>query len=441
MDPEEFGVYATALSVGALLGTIVWCGIPASLGRFYIDYGDDEKRFREFFTSNFLAGLGIGGVLLSAIYLYGESVWNGLNSGRIPFSPYIELSVIIAFLGYGVKSLIPVYRMKRNAGFITILQLGPFIIGILIALWYVGIKGLEAEGRLYGEVGAAAVGLVIAIFLVIRRWGVWRINLDDIRAGIAFGLPLLPHTASLWILNFSNRLLIVKYGSTVEAGLFALAVQLALVLTVFQNALNNAWSPVFMQAMKCREELDPIPKILTYSSMWVSVMGFLTCAVILFAKEIVSIVSSSQYSNAEYYIAPVVLAYYFLGLYFPAVNLLIYHKKHRSMPLLTGVVAIINIILNVILISKYGAVMAAYVSLISYALLCLLVHLAANKVEKIGYPYKKYVVVIITVALAMVIINTVGDFPILGKFVYLVSYTGIVYFLFTDEFKKLKTYL
>ena len=72
-----------------------------------------------------------------------------------------------------------------------------------------------------------------------------------------------------------------------------------------------------------------------------------------------------------------------------SVQSIFYKKRTKVLPFLTGVAGLTNIALNLYWIPRYGMMGAAYATLVSYFLLFLLAHFAAQYFYRIPYNYRK----------------------------------------------------
>ena len=88
------------------------------------------------------------------------------------------------------------------------------------------------------------------------------------------------------------------------------------------------------------------------------------------------------------FIPIVMLGYLFLGLYHLFMPGLYYGSQTKLIALYRGVGAICNIILNVLLIPKFGFIGAASATSISYLIMSILLYLKSNKLFFIPFNWK-----------------------------------------------------
>ena len=136
---------------------------------------------------------------------------------------------------------------------------------------------------------------------------------------------------------------------------------------------------------------------------YIHLMTYMMVGVILVGPEIVKILASKIYWEGIIIIPPVVLANFVIFAYTLYVNIEHYHKKTIYITFNTIIAAGTNIILNFILIPKYGYIAAAYTTLISYLIAFLLHSRYAKKLESTLYPLKVFLVPFFHLLVAIVL--------------------------------------
>ena len=87
--------------------------------------------------------------------------------------------------------------------------------------------------------------------------------------------------------------------------------------------------------------------------------------VILGISEIIKILSPPDYWHFEY-VVPFVIGSYIMLMYSMQLSVVYYRKKTGVVSAIVSLSAVINIVLNYLLIPRYGGVGAAYTSVVSY---------------------------------------------------------------------------
>ena len=101
-----------------------------------------------------------------------------------------------------------------------------------------------------------------------------------------------------------------------------------------------------------------------------------------------------------------------------------YHKKNKQIALFSVITAIINIVLNYVAIHIWGYQAAAYTTIVSYMILCILHYFGMRKIDKTQYYDLKTLLVLSCVLILITLTNVVFNNSILIRYIILI-FSGI----------------
>ena len=158
--------------------------------------------------------------------------------------------------------------------------------------------------------------------------------------------------------------------------------------------------------------------------------------------ELIYILGGKQYMAAVYCLPPLITSCVFEFIYTMYVNIEFYKKRTISVAVATIIATILNIILNFIFIPmlpEYGYIIAAYTTLVGYAVLFVL-HYYLVKFMKMQFVYDiKYIlVVLITFTTLSFIFNLVYKMLFIRYFIIIFYGIGILYFAYKNKSKVLE---
>lgn len=193
---------------------------------------------------------------------------------------------------------------------------------------------------------------------------------------LAFNLPLVPHYLSQTVLNSADRIMIGSMVGSSEAGIYGLAYSLGLVMTLFNSALSNTMGPWMYQKIKAKKygDIEPV----AYSTL--VAIALLNLLLIALAPEAVAIFAPPEYYAAIYVVPPVAMSVYFMYAYDLLAKYAFYYEKTRLIMVASVLGAVLNVVLNWLLIPVLGYVVAGYVTLICYVCYCVFHYLLMNRV-------------------------------------------------------------
>jgi O-antigen/teichoic acid export membrane protein len=364
LTQEEYGILGIAAAVAGVLAILLGLGLEEAVVRFAFDRDPEAQRVCRGTLWIFLVASGVAFGLVAD--LAGPRVAHAVFP-TVPFRPFLRLVLWTNVLALAGTIPLALFRARRQALRYVCWSAGSFLVTIALTLALVVGRGLGVRGALAAPlVSAAAFALPYTVMtlkevrLTVRR--------ADLRAALAFSLPLVPHSLAGWALNLSDRILLQRFVPLDEISVYYLGYQVGLLLSILGIAANNAWRPFFYRTMT--EEGAGAPRTLSRLSTYgIAAVVFAGMVLAVFSRELVALLAPSGYGRAAGVAGPVILAFTFQGIYFFAVNGLFAARRTRPLPLVTAVAAAANIGLNLWLIPRFGIMAAAWSTAIGFAIL------------------------------------------------------------------------
>ena len=208
----------------------------------------------------------------------------------------------------------------------------------------------------------------------------WGLNREFIKYGIVMSVPLIFHSLALNILAQSDRLVIAKFCSASDVGVYSLAYQYAILVNIFLNAINEAWLPWFQDQYVVGNFIgikDNVKSIITFGC-------FLSIGCAAVAPEAILILGGKAYESGIWAVPPILMGLLCQFLYTRYVHIELQEKKTSIISTGTMIAALLNLVLNFMFIPKYGFVAAGYTTLFSYIVLFVIHFLVTKLLLKIN---------------------------------------------------------
>ena len=119
----------------------------------------------------------------------------------------------------------------------------------------------------------------------------------------------------------------------------------------------------------------------------------------------------------------IMLGYIFLGFYHILMPGIFYSKNTKLLPVFRGIGAITNIVLNIILIPKFGVLGAAIATTGSFIIMVTPLYIKANKLFYIPF-YWKHTSVLFLIALLIYFINLIIQISFMNS---ILIFIGFIY--------------
>lgn len=280
------------------------------------------------------------------------------------------LTSMFVSIGSSVLSVILVIFMEdklfgRVIGYI----LPSFILGIIIILYFVRLK----------------------VKVKIKYW----------RYALPIVLPYIPHLLSMYLLNSVDKVMIKSICGSEMLALYSLAYTCGMLITILVNSVNNAYSPWLADKLSIKE----YDKIHSFSKYYVAIFCVFSICAVLITPEILFVLGGESYMSAKSVLPPVAAGCLIQFVYCMYVNIEQYEKKTIGMAFASVIAAIINYVLNLVLIPVFGYIVAAYTTLIGYLVL-LVMHMIFVKKLNMLHVYDNYKIVKMTLLATILVCLT-----------------------------------
>lgn len=355
LTKEQYGLYSVYLS---------WLQIFTIITTFRLDYSVFNKGMskypddRDGYTSSMLGVTTLITTVMLCIYLLFQEQINSFTelSTLITLGIFLELYMMPAISFWSLRlrydfKYVPVVICTLASAFLNA------IVGI-VAVYFAEDKGVA---RIFSCVLVhVAIGVLIYFRVIIK--GKKFLDWQYIKFAILFNIPLILHYFSTYIIEQSDRIMIMKLVNAEAAALYSVAYTVGGIIKIFTAALTNTLIPLqyrLLEKMDCRALKHQISIIMAGIVVLITVVAAV-------GPELVLILGGEKYLPAIYVMPPVAASVFFSFLYTLLANIEFYFNKNKFAMKISFVGAVVNIGLNLLLIPIFGYVAAAYTTLISY---------------------------------------------------------------------------
>ena len=220
-------------------------------------------------------------------------------------------------------------------------------------------------------------------------------------------LPMVFHGLSQLALAQADKVMLKSMMNDSVTGIYSFTYTFANVTNIIYNAFNNTWVPFYYEDVKAGN-LESIHK---RSKNYIFIFTALSIGFVLLAPDVVKIFAGKDFWSGISMIPIFVIANYMIFLYSFPVNYEFYHQKSIHIAIGTTGAAVVNCILNFILIPRMGMSGAAYATVISYLALWIFHHLVSKYVIRENYHYalKTFLPGVCVLALVSIMVEEMQD--------------------------------
>ncbi len=398
LSTNDYGIANTYNSWIDIFNIITCLCVVYSIGRAKIDYAD---KFDEYMSA--LQGLSstFAAIVLLFVFIFRNYV-SRLIQYEVPLVIMLfTYLVIFPSVEYMLQKCRYEYKYKENILISLITCVGSVFFSILFML-------LFSEKRYFGKIaGSIITPFLLGLFFYINilRQGKCFYKKEYWKYALKFGIPMIPHAFALVVLAQVDRIMIKDICGNSDVGLYTFGYSFATLLSIFTNAIGQAWLPWFNEQLHAgnKATIKDIQKKLVLLGVFLT-LGFITVA-----PDAIKILSpnAKAYWDAKWVIAPVALGTLMQYFYTNYVNVELFHKKTPVIAVSSIAAAFVNYCLNALVIPRFGYISAAYTTLLSYIFLMLFHYIATRYVigEKVYDDVYMFIVAAVSIGLGLMLMQ------------------------------------
>ncbi len=360
----------------------------------------NEKRF---ISSNFIFILAINAILLVCL-IFSSGFISKVYLSDTSFTRLVQVFFIALFLGLSRVYILSLLRIYEKAVQFIILVFIDFVLLIGLTIWFVIGLELGIWGVIYAKLITSSLLFILTIIYLIKTFGVHYFH-NDVKRSLQFGFPLIFYGIGFLVLSMSDRLIIKHLISTEAGGIYGISCKFGMILNmVLVTPFVQAWQPILF-----RLENDPSQK-LTYQKIalhFIQIGTVVWVTIAVLSKYLIKLATTEEYYLGIIIVPWIAFAYLLYGLQHIFKAGAIIHNETLKMTGCTVVAAIMNIVLNILMIPKWGIMGAAVSTVLSYLLMLNLILRLSQKKLYINWRWKKMLSVV-ALGIILVCISFVG---------------------------------
>ncbi|WP_414659519.1 lipopolysaccharide biosynthesis protein [Acinetobacter courvalinii] len=350
-DIGRFSILQIVLSFSCVFFTL---GLDQAYVREYHETEDHGVLFKTVFLTSIL-------LCLICILLFSFNInFIAEIAYEISSSFLSWLTIVCVLLTITLRYVSLIIRMQEKGFLYSISQVFPKLILLLsVSYLYFFYRG---GFSFYQLVVIQTISLLVVCILFIfftRRdfikifYG--RFDIPLLKVMLSFGFPLVISGLVFWLMQSSSRVFLLKFSTLKEVGIFSVAVSIAAGFSVLTSIFNTIWAPTIFKLIKDDKGKNEVEKVAEIIALIIAII----IVFMVFLMPIIPKFLPQDYYGVEYVILLCVMQPLFYTLSeATGVGILIKRETKYSI-LISILILLINSILLLFLVPKYGALGAA----------------------------------------------------------------------------------
>ena len=386
---DEYGIYIYVLTWMNLLLLIVTHGWDTSTIRYVSEYTAKSKwdllkgflLVSKIFT--LLSSLLVSGLVLSVVFILEDSLPEYMVSVFVFGCLLLPVNTLLQTTSASIQGMKRVVMSQLPQNMIRPV----FFAILLLAATFFRSSDLTASDTMLLNIVSGFLALIfsVLVFRLIMPREISTVSAAyKTKKWFKTALPLLLVSGFIMLMNRLDILMLGAMSTTGEAGIYSVSSRIAELASFGLVVVNAVMAPMIadMYATKKQEELQTL---VLQSVLGISLLTlFLSSGVIIFGKEIINLFGEG-FESGEMALYILIAGHFVNSMTGSVGFLMTMTGQQRAAATILGSVALINVILNLILIPLYGMEGAAYATAVSMMLWNVLMVMVVRK--KVGvYP-------------------------------------------------------
>ncbi len=437
-----YGILTNLYAYASFVNAVLAFGMETTFFRYLQKVEGDKKKV---FDSTFLVTLITAFLFLISVFTFAEPLARVLSHGEnvADYTSYVKFFAIM--LAADAIAVIPFAKLRSEGrpiryGLIKTLNIVIYVCCILIFIYVLPnvdsqsalVSGWFREGWLGNIFLANVIASVLTLVLLLPQMASFQFRVDGklIKSMLNYSFPILIANISFIINENLDKMIIpmlLPEGGNEQTGSYGAATKIAVFLSLFVTAFRLGAEPFFFAHAKHQNAKNTYANIMEYFVIGMLVVMIGICANLSWLKNFIRGQEDqlASYWSGLYMVPYILFNYVLLGIY---MNLSIWYRlsdQTRYGLYISGIGAIITIVLNFCLIPYYSYVGAVFATTCTYVIMVSLSYFWGQRNYPIPYPVKKILIYLIVGAVIAWLASALGFW--IGNLLLLGFIAAVVY--------------
>jgi len=423
----QFGVLGLLEVSAVVIISFFGFSLYSGFFRWYWDKSAEDKKESLFFTVTvFQIGVVIVAYFAMLPFLKGFSQ---LILDTTDYAYLLRLMLISALMQTVLLMPNTLLRLQEKPWLFTLANLLQLVFSLSVTIYFIVFRHSGIEGIYYGQIAGSLAFAAVLIRYSIRNM-VFRFETAMLRDILVYCLPLFFSGVALVFLNVTDRYSLKVLGNMADVGLYSYGYKLANTLNVFLiTSVNFAIQPMIYRMMNDPDNKKFYARLLTYYTYGTMLVAL---AMMVFGMEITKLFARRVEYFDAWYIFPFIIYSIVFGMMKDVVTTgLSISKKTKVIAFTVIVTAVLNLVLNIVLIRLWGNQGAALSKMLSMLVFFALTLYYAQRNYPISYEMKRIAIMLIIAAGLYgisVFFNSCDLIPrLVAKLIVIMSYPFVLF--------------
>lgn len=353
LSTSEYGTVDYIISLSVFFAPVISLLMDESMFRFLIDCKNDKEKTQVISIS--LIYILIGSIIFLFIALPVKYLFN------FSYANYLIVYVLSIVLSSMISALLRgIGRTDKYAVYNFLISVSQLVLNVV----FIALLSYGVDGMLLASIISHAVFPIIYVY----NMKLWRyISFKNIEKKLAvdmikYSIPLIPNKLSWTIINLSDRIIIMNVLGSNQAGLYAISNKFPSLMDMIYGFFYQSWKESSARIVNEKSKDQFYNEIYNYLK---KIMFSIVLCIISFMPIAFKIMINSSFYDAIWYVPILLLGTYYANISGFYGGIFTAYKDTKIMGVTTIVAALLNLVINILLIWKVGLYAAAISTFVS----------------------------------------------------------------------------
>lgn len=394
LSKEDYGLYDLSLTVASFCIPLISIQIQQAVFRYLIE--QESNKYYIITSSLFFMLLMFMLSSIVVIYIWYFYISNIMLAILFVVSYFVE--AILSWCGQVTRGL------GNNLSYSLSYAIYSIIFVILLCIKLVLTEELSLEYIVIAMIVSYTAGILFLLKKsnICKYIHVFNINLHILKKLLLFSGPMVISSISLWIVNLSDRFCISLFLGLEANAIYAVSNKIPNLINSFFGVFNLAWTENTSKLTDKEKKGGYYSNF--FDNFYVLLVGIMLCLITL-SPLLFKILINNKYSHAY-----ALMSWLYIGVFFSILvsyfgSIYVGEKKTREVGISSIIGAFLNVTINIFFMKRFGVMVAALSTIISYLIILLYRVFDIKNFVNIKYNIKKVVVGLLLIIILVIINN------------------------------------
>lgn len=379
LSPEELGISDSITSFTTFLFPLLVMAFDSAFSAFYYEKKEEDHFTKVFNTVFFFL---MAQSLIPVFLTFASGYISEVLFESTKYSLGIKLALLSVSVNLWYLSFALLTRMQNRMRKFAIINVVASTIMILLNILFVSVFH-------WGYMALMASTFCVNVLQIILYGCTCKVDIKTkwvdkslFKSMFLYALPFIPMTVSTWILNMSDRYMLLFISGEAEVGIYGIGARFVTVLSVVISGISTAYTSFAFQSVEEEHAKEMFSDVVNV--IFVFLAGVCT-TIALFGKEIIMLMASDEYQDAYLLLPALMFSQLAYALYTFMGYGIAFKKKSKYYFYSVTAGAVVNVLMNIALLPKLGAYGAALTTLAGTVVMMVITYYFSSRLYPCDY--------------------------------------------------------